>query len=158
MKEPEVNTYFIDYIPQVRYGVKITGGNLAEEALYLDGEPIEHQIKGDSNLYDFCLPVAGYVDTPLAIKIQPYQVLYNYCINQIVNILENEIGTFFLADVNLIPSQYKGMSEDVAGVFAELMEAAKLREPWYWILPNRIRGELYRSTSSGFTTCPRLTG
>ena len=125
MKEPEVNTYFIDYIPQVRYGVKITGGNLAEEALYLDGEPIEHQIKGDSNLYDFCLPVAGYVDTPLAIKIQPYQVLYNYCINQIVNILENEIGTFFLADVNLIPSQYKGMSEDVAGVFAELMEAAK---------------------------------
>ena len=125
VKEPEVNTYFIDYIPQVRYGVKITGGNLAEEALYLDGEPIEHQIKGDSNLYDFCLPVAGYVDTPLAIKIQPYQVLYNYCINQIVNILENEIGTFFLADVNLIPSQYKGMSEDVAGVFAELMEAAK---------------------------------
>ena len=125
VREPEVNTYFVDYVPEVRYGVKITGGGLEQAGLYLFGDPIEHQIKGDSNLYDFCLPVAGYVDAPLAIKLQPYQVLYNYAINQIVNILENEIGTFFLADVNLVPSEYKNMGDDVQDVFANLMEAAK---------------------------------
>lgn len=125
VEEPEINTYFVDYVPEVRYGVKITGGGLAEEALYLFGDPIDHQVKGDSNLYDFCLPVAGYVDSPLVIKLQPYQVLYNYAINQIVNILENEIGTFFLADVNLVPSEYKNLGDDVQDVFANLMEAAK---------------------------------
>lgn len=124
-KNPEVNTYFVDYIPQVRYGVKISGGGLANGNLYLDGEPIEHQVKGDSNIYDFILPVAGYIDTPLAIKIQPYQVFYNYAINQISNILEKEIGMFFLTDINLLPSEYKGLGADVGEVWANLMDAAK---------------------------------
>ena len=26
MENPEINTYFVDYVPQVRYGVKISGG------------------------------------------------------------------------------------------------------------------------------------
>lgn len=124
-KNPEVNTYFIDYIPQVRYGVKISGGGLANENLYLDGEPIAHQIKGDSNIYDFILPVAGYVGESLAIKIQPYQVFYNYAINQITNILEKEIGVFFLTDVNLMPSEYKGLGADVGEVWSNLLDAAK---------------------------------
>lgn len=46
MENPEINTYFVDYVPQVRYGVKISGGALAQDNLYLDGEPIDHQIKG----------------------------------------------------------------------------------------------------------------
>lgn len=124
-KDPEVNTYFVDYVPQVRYGVKISGGGLTEKPMYLGGEPIDNQIKGDSNLYDFVLPVAGYVGTSLAVKIQPYQILYNYGINQISNILEKEIGVFFLADIGLVPSEYKQLGEDVGDVWANLMDAAK---------------------------------
>lgn len=138
-ENPEVNTYFVDYIPQVRYGVKISGGGLANGNLYLGGEPIEHQVKGDSNIYDFILPVAGYIGTPLAIKIQPYQVFFNYAINQISNILEKEIGVFFLTDINLLPSEYKGLGADVGEVWANLMDAAK------------ATGALVVDTSSGNT-------
>lgn len=125
MEEPEVNTYFVDYIPQVRYGVKISGIALANDNLYLDGEPIERQIKGDSNIYDFVLPVAGYVGSSMANRIRPYQIFYNFAINQINNILEKEIGKFFLGDVNLVPSEYKEMGEDVADVWANLLDVAK---------------------------------
>lgn len=125
VKNPEVNTYFVDYLPQVRYGVKISGGGLYEKPMYLDGKPIDHQIKGDSNIYDFVLPVAGYVGSSLAARIQPYQILYNYAINQMNNILEKEIGRFFLTDMNLVPSEYKNLGEDVGDVWANLMDAAK---------------------------------
>lgn len=125
MEDPEVNTYFVDYIPQVRYGVKISGGGLAGKNLYLDGDPIDHQIKGDSNIYDFVLPVAGYIGTSLANKIRPYQIFYNFAINQISNILEKEIGKFFLADINLVPSEYKELGDDIADVWANLLDAAK---------------------------------
>lgn len=125
MEDPEVNTYFVDYIPQVRYGVKISGGGLAQENLYLDGEPIEHQIKGDSNIYDFVLPVAGYIGSSMANRIRPYQVFYNFAINQISNILEKEIGKFFLSDINLVPSEYKEMGEDIADIWANLLDVAK---------------------------------
>lgn len=124
-EDPEVNTYYIDYVPQVRYGVKISGGGLNQESLYLDGDPIEHQIKGDSNIYDFILPVAGYIGTSLAEKIQPYQILYNFSINQIRDILEREIGTFFLTDINFIPSEYKNLGEDIGDVWANLLDAAR---------------------------------
>ena len=124
-ENPEVNTYYVDYVPQVRYGVKISGGGLAQANLYLDGQPIAHQIKGDSNLYDFVLPVAGYVGTSLAERIRPYQVWFNLAINQINNILEKEIGMFFLADINLLPSEYKGLGEDIGDVWANIMDIAK---------------------------------
>lgn len=125
MEDPEVNTYFVDYIPQVRYGVKISGGGLAQENLYLDGEPIEYQIKGDSNIYDFVLPVAGYIGSSMANRIRPYQIFYNFAINQISNILEKEIGKFFLSDINLVPSEYKEMGEDIADIWANLLDVAK---------------------------------
>lgn len=125
VENPEVNTYFVDYVPQVRYGVKISGGNLAQDNLYLDGEPIEHQIKGDSNIYDFILPVAGYIGNSLAEKIQPYQIFYNFALNQIRDILEREIGTFFLTDINFVPSEYKNLGEDIGEVWANLLDAAR---------------------------------
>lgn len=141
-ENPEVNTYFVDYVPQVRYGVKISGGGLSNAELYLDGAPIAHQIKGDSNLYDFCLPVAGYVGSSLAARIQPYQVWYNLAINQINNILEKEIGVFFLTDINLLPSEYKGLGDDIGDLWANLMDVAK------------STGTLMLDTSSNNTRSP----
>lgn len=73
-----------------------------------------YQIKGDSDIYDIKLPVSGLIGNSMAMKIRPYQIGYNYCMNQIYNLLEKEIGMFFLFDVNYLPSEFKdqGTSED----------------------------------------------
>lgn len=61
----------------------------------------------------------------MANRIQPYQIFYNFSINQINNILEKEIGKFFLGDINLVPSEYKDLGEDVADIWANLLDVAK---------------------------------
>lgn len=33
--DPEVNTYILEYVPEVRFGVKITGGNLMDKPIYI---------------------------------------------------------------------------------------------------------------------------
>lgn len=114
-----VNTIVYSYVPQIWKGIKVknTGGNLKKD-LYLDVRPLDFQIKGagdsDSELYNFKLPVAGYIGSSIATKLAPYQVLHNICMNQITDILEKEIGIFFLMDINYLPSEYKegGNHED----------------------------------------------
>lgn len=110
-----VDTIVYSYMPQVYKGVKINKGNsYLKRDLYLDINPLEYQIKGDSDVYDIKLPVSGLIGSSMAMKIRPYQVGYNYCMNQIYNLLEKEIGMFFLFDVNYLPSEFKdqGTSED----------------------------------------------
>jgi hypothetical protein len=122
---PEVNTYIVAWIPEVRYGVKAcTGVTDLHEDVYLYGDPIDVQVKGDSNVFDFKLPVSGVTGHSLAEKLYPYQVGYNLCMNQMYNLLEKEIGIFFLFDINFIPSEFKkgGTMEQF---MLNLMEVAK---------------------------------
>jgi len=111
--EYEDNTLKWFYRPVCYEGVKIASYNL-EEPLYLYCKDSENQIKGDSNIFDVKLPVAGKIGKSLAKKISPYQTKFNLCMNQIYSLLEKEIGTFFLLDVAFIPSEYKdwGNTED----------------------------------------------
>lgn len=111
----EENTMYEFWIPEVWKGVKINAGNsFLSQDLYLGIEPLEYQIKGDSNVFDVKLPVAGIIGESTAQKLRPYQVGYNVCLNQIFNLLEKEIGMFFLFDINFLPSEYKdhGTIED----------------------------------------------
>ena len=110
-EEQEENTIIWTYQPEVWQGVKINDG---EDSYYVDIEPCPYQIKGDGNVYDVLLPVAGIVDVGLAQKLEPYQVMYNVIMNQIFNLLEKEIGLFFIFDVNFLPSEFKdwGDTED----------------------------------------------
>lgn len=125
-EDQKINTYFEEYVPEVRRGIKISGGNLREKAIYLDCEPIEHQIPGNSNMYDYCLPVAGYIGESLANKIQPWQVLYNLAMNQLYNNMEKEIGLFFVTDPMLFPSEYRDWyEEDSKSAMATMMEGAR---------------------------------
>lgn len=87
-------------------GEKIISGNL-KEPMYLGFEPMDHQIKGEGML-DVYLPVAGKIGKGIASKIFPYQAKYNLCMNQIYNLLEKEIGMFFLLDITFIPSEFSG--------------------------------------------------
>ena len=107
-KEP--NTVVFDYAPEIWKGIKISGGYL-KEPLYLDVAPMDFQIKGDSNIFDVKLPVAGIISNALGNKIQPYQVAYNVVMNQAYNLLEKEIGMFFIFDINYLPSEVKGWGD-----------------------------------------------
>lgn len=104
----EPNTMYEFWIPEVWKGKKINNGNsFLSEPIYFDISPLEYQIKGDSNVYDVKLPVGGLIGNSIATKLRPFQIGYNICLNQIFNLLEKEIGTFFLFDINFMPSEYK---------------------------------------------------
>lgn len=122
LTKPEVNTYIEDYRPIVYYGVKISGGNLSGGSICL-ADPIPHQIKGDSDMYDTVLPVAGFCGEALMKKLEPFYLLHNIACNQAYNLLEKEIGVFFLFDVTFLPSEYAGFKNEDA--FEQLMTVAK---------------------------------
>ena len=104
----DANTMYEFYVPEVWKGIKINAGHsFLSEDLYLDISPLPYQIKGDSNVFDVKLPVAGIISNSLAQKLRPFQIGYNICLNQIFNLLEKEIGMFFLFDINFLPSEYK---------------------------------------------------
>lgn len=119
-KRQEPGTIVWDYIPEVWQGTKITGilngpsQGGAPETYYLDIRPCDYQIKENGDTFDVLLPVAGLIDVGLAQKIEPYQVTYNLVMNQIFNLLEKEIGLFFIFDINFLPSEFKdwGDTED----------------------------------------------
>lgn len=105
----ELNTLKWVYKPVTYEGVKVQSGNL-NEPLYLYCRAMKNQIKGDTD-FDVKLPVAGKIGKALAPKIMPFQAGYNVCMNQIYNLLEKEIGMFFLLDVQLIPSEIEGWGD-----------------------------------------------
>lgn len=104
-----LNTITYTYIPEAYKFVKIKGNaSTIKDDIYLDVRPLDFQIKGDlSNLYDIKLPVAGLIDTGIAMKLEPYQQLHNICMNQITELLEKELGVFFMFDITGLPSEYQ---------------------------------------------------
>lgn len=111
----EPDTMYEFWIPEVWTGVKINSGNsLLRKDIYVGIEPLPFQIKGDSNIFDVKLPVGGIIGQGIAQKVRPFQIGYNVCLNQIWNLLEKEIGMFFLFDINFLPSEFKdqGNMED----------------------------------------------
>lgn len=116
----KVNTIAWFYVPHVWKGKKINAGNSRlKEDIIFDVEPMEFQIRGDSNLFDVDLPVAGIVTVGIANKIKPYQIDYNIAMNQIRSLLEKELGMGFMMDFNFLPSQYKN---EIGETTRELVE------------------------------------
>ena len=121
----EVDVLAYTYVPEVWQGKKIgAGGGILAEDIIFDVKPLEFQIKGDGNIFDVKLPVSGVISSSHARKIRPYQMGYNLCMNQIFNLLEKEIGMFFLMDINFLPSEFKDMG-DSAEILAELRDLAR---------------------------------
>jgi hypothetical protein len=108
--------------PTVFEVVKIRSNNL-DQPVYLTCQPCEHQIKGES-MFDVYLPVVGQVGKSIVPKIYPYQSQFNLCMNQMYNMLEKEIGIFFLMDVGFIPSEFQGFGDTKDALFG-VMEAVK---------------------------------
>jgi len=124
-KNPKINSMAYTYIPMIYQGKKIKGVKDGKEKdIYFDIKELPFQLKGDSNLYDLKLPVGGIIANSFARKIRPYQFGYNVAMNQITNLLEKEIGMFFLMDINFLPSEFKDMG-DSKTMLTELRNMAK---------------------------------
>ena len=108
-KAPEPNTIVWINRPVMYEGVKITCPNVVAP-IYLYFRECEHQIKG-AHVFDVQPPVSGFVGRGVAERIMPFQARYNLLHNQITNMLEKEIGIFFLLDVALIPSDVEGYGD-----------------------------------------------
>lgn len=110
MKDAKVNTIYTFHQPVIREFIKINSGNIGHDkgVIYYD-EELPYQIKGNSDLMvDVIIPVAGIIDSNfIANKIRPYQIGYNICLNQVMSMMEKELGLFFLFDINLLPSEFK---------------------------------------------------
>ena len=122
-KNLEPNCMYEFWVPEIWQGTKINAGNsFLTENLYLGIEPLPYQIRGESNIFDVKIPVGGVIASSVAQKLRPYQIGYNICLNQIFNLLEKEIGMFFLFDINFLPSEYKdhGTIEESLGKLRDL--------------------------------------
>lgn len=124
VEDPELNTYFEDYVPEVRRVIMIQGGNLIDEPMILDGEPIPYQIKGDSNVYDFQLPVTGYIGPSPMQRAMPWQAAYNNSLNKLFNLEQKEIGNIALFDVTMLPAELAGWG-NMEESFGALTDIAK---------------------------------
>jgi hypothetical protein len=112
-KNREPNTIAYTWIPEIRWGVKIRSYNTQLLSnIYIGGEALPYQIKGTldggSNLYDAKIPVAGIITDSIAKRIRNEIINHNIVLNQLNNLLEKELGTFFLFDIKYLPSEYKG--------------------------------------------------
>lgn len=113
------------WINEVRWCAKINS-NLSSihsrnysdfEPIYLGGDPIPFQFKGQNNLYGCKLPVEGKifsergsVSSSLVDKMKPNQISFNIVNNQIIEYLADEIGNVLVIDQNTIPRNSMGKS------------------------------------------------
>jgi hypothetical protein len=123
--DPKVNTIVYDYIPQYYTVLKINKLNCNLDDDIYDIKKMDFQIRGNSELYQVKAPVVGIIEkTGLGTKVLPYQVPYNVSMNQMMNLLEKEIGLFYLFDVGLLPSEFKNYGDTGESMLA-MREYAK---------------------------------
>ena len=116
LADPEMNTIVWDYVPEVRYGVKVCMENTdLTEDLYLDGEPLKYQMHGESDIYHTMIPVAGVVEnTSLVSKLEIDQIEYSMALNMARDYMSKELGMFFLMDLAYLPEFLKDQGGEEA--------------------------------------------
>ena len=120
-ENPEENTLVMTYRPVVMYGLKINMNNTVgkNKDKYVH-EELPYQIKGDSNIFDVRLPVCGAITSSMAKRMRPFQIQYNWVLNQNVNMLEKELGAFLIYDVNFLPTDFLDMSDSGEDALAHM--------------------------------------
>jgi|TARA_R110000822_G_scaffold6851_31_gene28773 hypothetical protein len=115
-----INTITWGYLGEAWKGHKInsTGTNLKKDH-YFGIAPLDYQIKGKNNDFDVVLPLGGIISSGIGEMIRSYQTDYNIVLNQNRQYLEKTIGSFFMMDWHLLPSQFKNEQGETT---AELIE------------------------------------
>lgn len=112
MRNPKENTIVYTYVPKIYQAIKFKTSTtfIGEDIYFL--EPLEFEIRSNSNYYRKQLPVFSYIGDSIAEPMLPYQRDFNWVLNQNRNLMEKELGMFFMLDVNFIPSEYLELSDD----------------------------------------------
>lgn len=115
-----INTITYGFLPEIWIGHKLNASstNLKED-FYFGIEELEYQITGTKNEFDVKIPMGGIITSGIGEMIRSFQIDYNIVMNQNRQYLEKTIGTFFMMDWNMLPSQFKGANGDTT---AELIE------------------------------------
>jgi hypothetical protein len=129
------------WVTEWRYVVKI-GQNIPQyyransgeeqfENIYLYGDPIRFQFKGDTNLYDALPPVEGCrfsnLNTPsvsLVESLKPWQIIYNVLNNKVVKLLPHDYGKVLVLPESMIKKNSL-LQEDGLEPLFEAMDAAR---------------------------------
>lgn len=113
--EKEGTIIWVD-TPVVYKGLKIKcAGHGMDDDIY-KVEELPFQIKGDKgNIFDVKLPVCGHIGDSYCKLIRPYQIAYNYFMNQIMNYGIKEWSALVM-DVGMIPSDYFGEDEGIDSI------------------------------------------
>lgn len=121
--EQDVNTVVWQSMPVYYEGVKIQC-SYSEEPIYLCFDRLDYQI-ADISTFDIKCPVSGIITPAIAPKLAPYQQGFNVMMNQIRQIAETEVGTFFTMDVMNIASEFRSNGEDLEDSTVNLRNLAK---------------------------------
>jgi hypothetical protein len=108
----DINTVVWTWVNWIWQGKKINVStyNKDSDDLYIDIHPLEFQFKGDINPYCAKLPVCGEIfsvrnsrSMSLVDMMKPFQIGFNVAMNQMYQMMEKEIGSFIVFDVNILP-------------------------------------------------------
>lgn len=121
--DQEINTIVWNSMPIYYEGIKIQGGYL-EEPIYLCFEKMDYQIT-DISTFDVKNPVSGIITSAIAPRMAPYQQQFNVMMNQIRQISETEVGTFFVMDVMNVASEYASNGEGFEDSIINMRNMAK---------------------------------
>ena len=103
--------------------IRVSGVGLQDDIYIVDELP--YQIRGEKgNMFHIKLPVCGQIGDSYCKKIRPYQIAYNYFLNQNTSYLQREIGAFFVIDVNSLPIDFFGLEEGEDALY-EIRNLAK---------------------------------
>lgn len=144
-KEPKPDTIVWDYLPQVWKGLKVCKNNTdLQDDLYKGIEPLEYQLKGNSQEYHTKLPVVGINErTSFVSRLEQEQIAYNIAMNMARDYMTKELGVFYVFDMTFLPDWIK----DAGGEEAFMKMQDIIRESG--ILP--LDGENTRSNFNQFT-------
>lgn len=125
INDPKENTVVYTYFPVVYEGLKIkTSNTFVDEDFYFLA-PLPFQIMENSEYYDPLIPVFGHISTGIAPLMRPFQIDYNWVMNQNKNLMEKELGMFFMLDVNFLPSEFMDLSGDSQDILTEMYNTIK---------------------------------
>lgn len=120
------------WINEWRYGIKIgenrpyytINANTEYENIYIGGDPIKFQFKGDKNIYDSRPPVEGRrfsnknsFKTSLVQQMKPWQIMYNVVNNRVARVLPFDYGKVLVTNKSSMPRNSLGKESGIEPLF-----------------------------------------
>lgn len=124
IRNPKENTVVYTYIPEVYEAIKINVDSEKDGGIYFL-EPMEFQIRDNSKYYKPLIPVFGHISQGIGPLLRGYQSDINWVMNQNKNLMEKELGMFFMMDINFLPTEFMDLSDDSQEALVQMYNTIK---------------------------------